>query len=368
MNTEGMNPKGMNPDGMKDQSINKAPADGSGPADAALGKLLRRVGPRPLPPPGAEERIRAAVAAEWRGTVLRERRARRRQAAGWLAAAASVAVVAVAAWLVFPLGPAVPGPVMATVSRSEGPVHVRVADGWQALPAGGAIRAGDVVATGAGGRVALALADGLTLRMDQGSRLVATDPARVALEAGALYVDSGHRYSGQGDSGPAGNALVVATRFGETRHLGTLYQLRLKPDSLVVSVREGRVLTAPAGSAATVEAAAGEQLLLSRDGVARRGTVPTFGSDWAWIHTVTPDFAIENRSLAEFLAWAARETGRDLRFASAADQAAAEALVLRGSVAGLSPDSALDAVMATTAFDLQRTAAGQLVVQRAPEG
>jgi hypothetical protein len=59
-------------------------------------------------------------------------------------------------------------------------------------------------------------------------------------------------------------------------------------------------------------------------------------------------FAIDNRTLAEFLEWAARETGRRVVYASAAAQHAAQSLKLHGSIEGLKPDTALSAVLATT--------------------
>jgi hypothetical protein len=66
---------------------------------------------------------------------------------------------------------------------------------------------------------------------------------------------------------------------------------------------------------------------------------------------VTPPFAIEQRTLPEFLVWVSRETGRDLEFTSPQLQSSAAEIVLRGSIAGLRPETALAAVMATTPLD-----------------
>ena len=85
---------------------------------------------------------------------------------------------------------------------------------------------------------------------------------------------------------------------------------------------------------------------------------------WNWIADVTPPYAIEDRRLAEFLAWVCRETGRELAFATPEAEAAAQSIILRGSVAGLSPDEALAAVMATTNLTYTDDN-GRLIVQPA---
>ena len=95
-------------------------------------------------------------------------------------------------------------------------------------------------------------------------------------------------------------------------------------------------------------ARAGEQLTIGSTGALTRAAVDRQDPGWNWITDVTPPYAIEDRRLAEFLAWVCRETGRDLVFASPQVEAEAREIILRGSVAGLSPDAALAAVMATT--------------------
>lgn len=49
-----------------------------------------------------------------------------------------------------------------------------------------------------------------------------------------------------------------------------------------------------------------------------------------------------------FADWVARETGRKVVYQSPAAQSAAGELRLRGSIAGLDPDTALNAVLSTT--------------------
>ena len=63
-----------------------------------------------------------------------------------------------------------------------------------------------------------------------------------------------------------------------------------------------------------------------------------------------PPFSIEGRSVDEFLGWAARETGRQVVYASPDIEQQARRVTLSGTVEGLAPDQALAAVLATTSL------------------
>jgi len=166
----------------------------------------------------------------------------------------------------------------------------------------------------------------------------------MVVERGAVYLDSG-KHAGQDE----GSGLRVETAFGSTRHLGTQYEVRVMPAAMEVSVREGQVETTPVGrTPAPVTTQAGEQVTIGATGAVARRAVDQRDARWNWMVDVTPPYAIEDRRLAEFLAWVCRETGRNLAFASPEVEAAAQSIILRGSVAGLSPDEALAAAMATT--------------------
>ena len=111
-----------------------------------------------------------------------------------------------------------------------------------------------------------------------------------------------------------------------------------------------------AGSHGDALASAGEQVRITADGEIERGAISAQDPAWDWAEETSPVFAIHNRTLAEFLEWVARETGRQVVYASADAQRAAETLTLRGSIEGLDPDTALSAVLATT--DLTRYESG----------
>lgn len=322
--------------------------------DPELQALLRAVGPRLQPPAEVAAQVRAAVAAEWQATVAA--RQTRRRTTPWLAAA-SVATLAVGAWLLGPQLTRSPANV-ATVARVVGPVDYRHgADGaWQPLATAARLRHGDEVRTSATGRVALRRADGLEVRLDAGTVLAfeAVDTARLA--TGQVYVDAG-------ESGSRAAAFEMATALGRVRHLGTQYSVSLSTDALAVAVREGSV--AVESDAQPVIARAGERLMFQRDGRVERTAIEPHGESWRWAQSIAPAFAIEGRTLDEFLAWAARETGRQLVYTSPQAAGEAEQTVLKGAVAGLSPEDAVAAVLTTTPSLEHRFAGGQLRIGRA---
>lgn len=308
--------------------------------EESLADLLRQAGPLPRPDELVARRVRAAVEAEWR-SVVRERQRAVARPTPWLAIAASVAVAAVGAWLALPFLDRPLEPV-ATLSRVNGPVESGHGTRWEPVVVRQRLRPGQELVTGPGGRAAVDLDNGTSLRLDTDTRIALAAADRVVVERGAVYLDAGP------GADPTAS-LTVESRYGVARHLGTQYELRLLDDSMRISVREGRVAVQGAGG--TAEVVAGQALALDAAGNVQRTSVATTGPAWAWTQDVTPPFAIEQRPLPEFLAWVGRETGRRVVFATPEAKSAAGGVMLRGSVAGLSPATALDAVMATTPLD-----------------
>ncbi|HXW10989.1 MAG TPA: FecR family protein [Steroidobacteraceae bacterium] len=322
--------------------------------DADLRALLQSSGARPVPPAEMTDEVRAAVAAEWRSVVAARRPQRR--VVPWLAAA-SAAAVAVGAWfaLTQPVGP---GAVVATVARLDGAAEVRhgSATSWESIAAGADLRAGDRVRTPATGRLALRRTDGLEVRLDVDTAVAFEDDERARLEAGRVYIDSG-RTDARTD------AFVVETALGAVRHLGTQYAVSVARASMAVAVREGNVAIDHGGGHAL--ASAGESVTLAADGRLERAALAPHDAAWGWAEAAAPAFAIEGRTLDEFLTWAARETGRRLVYASAAAAREAQQTLLRGSVDGLAPEEAIGAVLMTTPALKARVGGAQLRVERA---
>ena len=306
------------------------------PDDAEIAELLQEVGPRIEPSPEMTREIEAVVRAEWQHVVAARKR---RQSFVWAAAAAFFAV-AIALTIGFAMMNTQSDPIgrrMAVLERASGDVFVAT-DGrrWSRLSEGDEVVVGSSIRSDA--RAALSLDNGVALRVDRGSVLHIAALDRITLNVGAVYIDA-----------PPGNAsrdLTVDTHVGAVRHVGTQYQVRSTAEGIDVSVREGRVVVENA--AGRNVAKAGERLKIATHGPVQRSSVSPFDAQWQWASEVAPTFAIENQSLVAFLSWVSRETGRTLVFETPQAEAAAADVKLHGSIEGLTPEAALNAVLATT--------------------
>jgi ferric-dicitrate binding protein FerR (iron transport regulator) len=302
-------------------------------SDRTLKRLFAHVEPRPLPPAADTEEIRRAVLAEWEA-VTGPRRWRRRTA---FAAAASV-VLAVGVWVGGGIGPSAPPPSVARVERIQG-----VVDDETGIPLaiGGVLAAGDTLTTRTG-EVALRLESGGSLRLGPRSELVLTSADSAELISGVLYFDS--------ERGRAGAEFTVATALGTVRDVGTQFVVRLDGEQtgIDVGVRDGRIVLTTDGAADTAES--GERLVAQRDTPAiRREPMPTFGGDWEWTEVLAPPFDIDGRTVSDFLAWFAQQTGRAVVFGSAAAEQLAGETKLSGSI-DAEPLQKLSLALATTDF------------------
>ena len=103
-----------------------------------------------------------------------------------------------------------------------------------------------------------------------------------------------------------------------------------------------------ANVAGTTTGTAGERIRLTAAGEITRAALSSWHPDWGWVSDAAPVFDIDNQPLTAFLTWLARETGRQVVYASSAAETAARQVKLRGSIAGLDLDAALAAVLTTT--------------------
>jgi ferric-dicitrate binding protein FerR (iron transport regulator) len=283
-------------------------------------------------------RIRAELDTEFESIT---RKARRTRITRWVALAAGIAALSVLA--VSTLRPREQGAVLATIERvNDGALEVR--DGLLSHHTGktGAdLRVGERWV--AQGPVLLTLVTGATLRVAAGTTLDATARDRVTLQSGRVYLDF--------DSGAA--PFSLQTPAGAVDHIGTQFEAFVADGDTRIRVREGRVrISAPRG---VEQGESGSEITVARSGEISRKSIPTYGKDWEWVESIAPTFAIDNKSLSDFLQWVARETGRHVDFADSHVRDVAAQIVLHGSVDGLMPLEALERVFSTTSlrFDLQ---------------
>lgn len=319
--------------------------------DEDLERVLKSAGRRERPPAEIERTVRAHAHAEWRA-VVSERSRRNRQHA-LVGLAAGVAAVAVGVWLLAPVTTGSADPA-ATVALSTGDVRATSGwlDSWHPVAGGQALLEGQTLETGATGLGALALPGGNSARIDRDSRIVVAAADRIVLERGSLYVDSGV-------SPLASAPLDIVTPGGTVRHVGTQYEVRLLDEAVQLRVRDGTVEWRSNGGD-VARSASGEQLTITSDGRVERKPMPAYGAAWDWAAEAAPSIDIEGMPLSRFLAWAARETGREVVYASPQTEAEVAGIVVHGSIAGLTPTQALEAVLGTTS--VRAAVAGGILV------
>jgi len=301
-------------------------------------RVLQAVGARVQPSEALTNQVREAAREQWLAVVA-ERQAKRRR---WLllATAASIAVTALAVWM----GRFVTSPqaiLVASIARVSG--HVEIAGTWgRSRPAveNQPLLSGEKLVTSMDGRAALALPNGISMRLDHNTRIEFADAHRASMDSGGIYVDSPGVPTAE-------RRLRIETPVGAVQHFGTQYEVRLASSAIQVRVREGRVALTPT-QGILQSGIAGEQLTVGANGEVDRMNIDTHGAEWDWVANLAPTMNIDGKPLVEFLSWVGRELGEPVVFANAGSEAEAGKVVLRGSVSGLSPQDALAAVLSTT--------------------
>ena len=307
--------------------------------EAKIERVLQAAGARAQPSQAVRDAVRAAAREEWSAMVA-ARRSQRRRVVG-LSIAASVVVAAFAVWMARSVISPAPAVRVASIGHVAG--HVEIAGSWgqkHAAAENEALLSGQKLITGADGRVALALANGVSVRIDHDTRIQFADTHRALMTTGGVYVDSPGVTTAE-------RRLRIETPVGAVEHLGTQYEARFASPSLRVRVREGRVALTPA-KGILQSGGAGEQLTVGANGEVNRMPIDTHGGEWEWVSNLATTMDIDGRPLNEFLQWAARELGQPVVFATPESEAEAAKVVLSGSVDGLPPKDALAAVLSTT--------------------
>ncbi len=324
--------------------IDKSGPQGIGPLstpadEAGIEELLRQVGARDEPAADMMREVEAAVHAEWQSMVRERRRKRVFMTVG--VAASAVLAIGVAVLGVRYLESTTPVQV-AEITRIDGHLLVRPeSQAAREIAVAQSVATGETIQTDDRSRAAMRFGNGVSLRLDHDTIVKVASADELVLTAGALYVDSGIDSQGR-NSQP----LTIRTDAGSVRHVGTQYQVRTHADEMEVSVREGRVMIANA--AGTSSGVAGERIRVTPRGEVVRSTVPAHDPSWRWAAHTAPLFDINERTFAAFAEWVARETGRKVVYESSEAQRTANEVTLRGSIAGLDPDTALNAVLSTT--------------------
>ncbi len=311
--------------------------------DEAIETILRSAPPRPAPSAAEIASARNAVRAEWL-ELCGKRRMRRRVVS--LAAAASIIGAVAASLLMLRVPSALPERV-AAIERSAGQIYVldEHSELHQA-PDKAVFLTGQTLVTGNDAAVALDWFGGGSLRIDEDSRVEFVTSREILLHDGRVYFDSQSSALRARVAPLAAADFAVRTREAVVRHVGTQYMAGISASGMTVSVREGQVQVV--GDKVNATASAGQQVRLRGNAHPSYANISAYGEPWHWAEKITPEVVVEQRSAHEFIAWAARESGLSVEFASAGAKALAHDTVMSGGTGGLEPRAALQVLLQTT--------------------
>ena len=312
-------------------------------SDEAIETILRNAPPRPTPSATEIAHVRNTVRAEWLA-LCGKRRMRRRVVS--LAAAASI-IGAVAAGLLMLRVPSALPERVATIERSAGQTYLLDAQSeLHQTPGQAEFFTGQTLVTGNSAAVALDWLGGGSLRIDKDSRVEFVSPGEILLHDGRVYFDSQPSALRARVAPLAAAEFVVRTGEGVVRHVGTQYMAGVSASGVTVSVREGQVQVVSDRVNAT--ASAGQQVRLRGNSRPSYTNISAYGELWHWAEEITPEIIVDQRSAHEFIAWAARESGLSVEFASTGAEELAHDTVMSGGSGGLEPRAALQVLLQTT--------------------
>jgi hypothetical protein len=326
------------------------------PTSDRIAQLVKLAGRRPMPDPRDMRVARAAAHAAWTDLVER----RKRRASLWALAASLLAVsllgTAAWSWLRPQTVPALSAEI-GTLQTMRGAVVITSVGRQRTVVSetGTALRAGDRIETPAGSRAAFTLSEIVSVRLDERTVAVLNAADHLTLDHGAVYIDSG--------PGPPDAALHVETPLGLIQHLGTQFEVRLQSSTLRIRVREGSIIVQDQDESWTSQA--GEALLLRPGGSPERQAIATSGPAWNWVSELAAPFHLEGATVPAFLEWVSREQGWRWEYENAGLQKRVDRIVLHGSIDGLTPAEALEAVLPTCGLAFRRED-DRLIVSAAP--
>ncbi len=205
-------------------------------------------------------------------------------------------------------------------------------------------------------RVTLDLLGGVSLRLDNATKIWIVSSSRVFLIHGTVYVDV--------DS----SEVAVETSLGLIVASGARFELRHKLEhdvTLGARIREGRVEYEVLGM--TGDLSAGEAILVNDLGIFLQGAVSSYGPGWQWTldAAVVPD--IRGKTVGDFLVWYARELGMTLEYSGVGAIDRVAGTIFYGQVETWRPTEAASVVLAASGLR-SRVRDGVLLIELIGEG
>lgn len=317
----------------KDTKDNRQNTDAEVRPDDAVSTLMNLAGPRAEIPADIEKRVHDNVHQHWQRSTNRKKTLR------WAVPASLAATILIALAINFQ-APDVPLRPVGTIAY----VYGDPGSTSTAFVVGDTVYIGDDLETGPDSGMSILLADEISLRIAASTSIRLDQVDEITLFHGQVYADSGERIYRD-------RHLTINTSGGSATDIGTQFSVAYEGSRMSVAVREGRVDVSHDQSVMTAEA--GDRLVLQPGLDVSVDQVAPYDASWDWATSLAPEFDIANRSLLNFLKWAARETGKTLVFSSDEVRMAAMRTELFGSIKSFTPEEALASVLPTTKFDYE---------------
>lgn len=315
--------------------------------DSTMEQLLRKASPRPVPGRADTEAARKAIRQEWQAASGRHRSRKR------IFRFAVAATVLVGLFSIFNVFRVVEPELVrvASIQKSFGSVYV-LGDQSELMRADdlATIHAGQVIVTGADAGVAIAWANGGSVRLHRSTEVEFRDDNTVFLRSGQIYFDSTPSDLIGGVATAGAGSFQIETEYGIVSHVGTQFMTEVDSNALKVSVREGRVDIA--GRYYPHVAERGEQVQLSGRQRPVVLSFPEHGAAWDWIAQTSPPVDVDGKSVHVFLGWVGRELGMSIQYGSDDIEQVARRAILEGQV-DTEPGEALRMRMMTAALAWQ---------------
>ncbi|MFK7864302.1 MAG: FecR domain-containing protein [Pseudohongiellaceae bacterium] len=319
-------------------------------SEQRIAEILTAIGPRPKASEEMAAEVKANVKKIWHEEV--EQRKNHKNYGRWFAAAASL-VVAVSAIFFLPQNE---NPeVFASLIQNTGIIEYRnKTQQWSLLSSDQALSPGTELRSGNASYGSLDLSNGMTLRMDQNTRLSFEALDRIYLATGGIYAESHSELDEQ--------SITIETQWGSARDIGTRFEVRADADQWRVQVRDGLVVVNQ--NTITNTLAANERLVIDKNDQVTKETVSAADQSWHWTQHAPSLFNMEGANLKDFINWWSRETGRVVHFRNTEDLSSSEKTILHGSLEGVSVTDSLEVVLATTRFEIIDSDSNQVILAR----
>lgn len=291
----------------------------------SVDQLLKDAEPRARLSPETEQEMYESLHAHWRTTVSANKRSK------WTISVAATLLAGLLA-MFYALQDSTPAADPSVlVARVEAQFGVDAGSALaELLATSPGLMSDQMVRTTANTRLALDLAGGGKLRLNEHTAVRLVGRQNVELLRGSVYYDSNDKAPAILDGLYQKNSVVIHTPFGQVTNKGTQFLVDTNPDRLVVTVRSGLVDLAAGTRAIAIES--GKQLVLGADHTQKISDVTPYGDSWSWVEQTLPEFNLNQAPLTLLLEWVEHETGREVVFSSDEAMQLAQTSVLVGKV------------------------------------